>query len=55
MFAHRLRESLAFELAAQATDQNAFPITLIVGTALWLYVPVADGTFKALNRACDET
>jgi hypothetical protein len=31
--------------------QNAFPISLIIGNALWLHMTVADGTFKAFKLA----
>jgi hypothetical protein len=42
MSSHRLRESLAFDLAVQATNQNAFPISLVIGNALSLETPIAD-------------
>jgi len=36
-------------------DQTAFPITLIIGNAFWLDVPVADCTFKVFKLACNNT
>ena len=40
-----------FGLSAPADNQNAFPISLIIGNALWLHMTVADGTFKAFKLA----
>jgi hypothetical protein len=34
-------------------DKNVFPITLVIGNALWLDVLVANCTFKLFKLACN--
>jgi len=36
-----------------SSDQSAFPISLIIGNALWLDVLVANCTFKLFKLACN--
>jgi hypothetical protein len=50
-----LREALDLDRSDPAKCQSAFPITLVIGKALWLDIPGVDGTFKALKLVCNNT